>query len=93
MHHCESSPRLEAFSPRCITVNRHQDWRPSRLDASLWIVTKIGEDAKINEEAEENETDEEVLCGCRHFRPVHRGIQGRRKDKLSEYIGFYDSLL
>ncbi|GFW97333.1 hypothetical protein TNCV_3091711 [Trichonephila clavipes] len=26
MHHCESFPRLEAFSPRCITVNRQQDW-------------------------------------------------------------------
>ncbi|GFU60957.1 hypothetical protein TNCV_3372741 [Trichonephila clavipes] len=33
------TPRLEPvnlpFSPRCITVNRHQDWNPSHLDASL----------------------------------------------------------
>ncbi|GFS98389.1 hypothetical protein TNCV_1096951 [Trichonephila clavipes] len=26
MYHSELSPRWEAFSPRCITVNRHQDW-------------------------------------------------------------------
>ncbi|GFX30874.1 hypothetical protein TNCV_4145821 [Trichonephila clavipes] len=31
MHHCESFPRWEAFSPRCITVNRHQDWNEVAL--------------------------------------------------------------
>ncbi|GFU69272.1 uncharacterized protein TNCV_3285481 [Trichonephila clavipes] len=50
------------------------------------------EDAKIHEETEEEET-EEVVCGCRHFRPVPRGMRGRRKDRFSEYVGFYDSLL
>ncbi|GFT27488.1 hypothetical protein TNCV_1275801 [Trichonephila clavipes] len=55
------------------------------------------EDAKINEETEENETEEEdseeEVCGCKHFQPVLREMQGRRKDRLSEYVGFYDSLL
>ncbi|GFT56512.1 hypothetical protein TNCV_3508581 [Trichonephila clavipes] len=41
MHHCESSPRLEAFSPRCITVNRHQDWNepifPQFIDTSILL--------------------------------------------------------
>ncbi|GFY29063.1 uncharacterized protein TNCV_4721911 [Trichonephila clavipes] len=51
-------------------------------------------EAKIQEETEEEETEEEeVVCGCRHFRPVPRGMRGRRKDRVSEYVGFYDSLL
>ncbi|GFS49784.1 hypothetical protein TNCV_4344591 [Trichonephila clavipes] len=35
MHHCESSPRLEAFSPRCITVNRHLDWNEVALSPNM----------------------------------------------------------
>ncbi|GFX74870.1 uncharacterized protein TNCV_3655081 [Trichonephila clavipes] len=49
------------------------------------------QDAK--EESEEEETvEEEEACGCRDFQPVPREMQGRRKDRLSEYVGFYDSL-
>ncbi|GFX14061.1 hypothetical protein TNCV_612661 [Trichonephila clavipes] len=35
MHHCESFPRWEAFSPRCITVNRHQDWNEVALSPNM----------------------------------------------------------
>ncbi|GFU89025.1 hypothetical protein TNCV_2894731 [Trichonephila clavipes] len=35
MHHCESFPRWEAFSPRCITVNRHQDWNEVTLSPNM----------------------------------------------------------
>ncbi|GFS93748.1 hypothetical protein TNCV_798601 [Trichonephila clavipes] len=52
-----------------------------------------GQEAKIQEETEEKETEEEeVVCGCRDFQPVPREMQGRHKDRLSECVGFYDSL-
>ncbi|GFY05499.1 uncharacterized protein TNCV_218811 [Trichonephila clavipes] len=58
-------------------------------------IFRYGSNAKINEETEEKKTEEEEedVCGCRHFRPMPRGMRGRRKDRLSEYVGFYDSLL
>ncbi|GFU15945.1 uncharacterized protein TNCV_2368721 [Trichonephila clavipes] len=43
-------------------------------------------------EIEEEETVEEEVCGCKDFQPMPREMQGRRKDRLSEYVGFYDSL-
>ncbi|GFV61632.1 uncharacterized protein TNCV_187901 [Trichonephila clavipes] len=44
------------------------------------------------EEEEETVEEEEEACGCRDFQPVPRDMQGRRKDRVSEYVGFYDSL-
>ncbi|GBM23510.1 hypothetical protein AVEN_13328-1, partial [Araneus ventricosus] len=34
------------------------------------------------------------LCddACRKFRPYPRDMRGRIKDRLSEYVGFYDSV-
>ncbi|GFV05622.1 hypothetical protein TNCV_228331 [Trichonephila clavipes] len=47
---CESPPRLEAYSPRCITGNRQKDWRPSHLDASLGILKQIQETGTTDNE-------------------------------------------
>ncbi|GFV77307.1 uncharacterized protein TNCV_874231 [Trichonephila clavipes] len=66
--------------------------RPENVNHATACLQRFVEDAKIHEETEEEET-EEVVCGCRHFRPVPRGMRVRRKDRLSEYVGFYDSLL
>ncbi|GFW26012.1 uncharacterized protein TNCV_3316841 [Trichonephila clavipes] len=66
--------------------------RPENVNHFTACLQRFVEDAKIHEETEEEET-EEVVCGCRHFRPVPRGKRGRRKDRLSEYVEFYDSLL
>ncbi|GFX29700.1 hypothetical protein TNCV_2750341 [Trichonephila clavipes] len=65
--------------------------RDLKQNGTMW---KDGnEDAKIQEESEEEETvEEEEACGCRDFQLVPREMQGRRKDRLSEYVGFYDSL-
>ncbi|GFX43193.1 uncharacterized protein TNCV_2712371 [Trichonephila clavipes] len=68
--------------------------RPENVNHVTACLQRFVEDAKIHEETEEEETEEEeVVCGCRHFRPGPRGMRGRRKDRLSEYVGFYDSLL
>ncbi|GFX60686.1 uncharacterized protein TNCV_4917361 [Trichonephila clavipes] len=66
--------------------------RPENVNHVTACLQRFVEDAKIHAETEEEET-EEVVCGCRHFRPVPRGMRGRRKDRLIEYVGFYDSLL
>ncbi|GFW38956.1 uncharacterized protein TNCV_1829491 [Trichonephila clavipes] len=72
---------------------------PENVNHVTACLQRFVEDAKIQEETEEEETEEEeteeeeVVCGCRHFRPVPRDMRGRRKDRLSEYVGFYDSLL
>ncbi|GFY19357.1 uncharacterized protein TNCV_4127441 [Trichonephila clavipes] len=68
--------------------------RPENVNHVTECLQRFVEDAKIHEETEEEETEEEeVVCGCRHFRPVPRGMRGRHKDRLSEYVGFYNSLL
>ncbi|GFT15596.1 uncharacterized protein TNCV_4985431 [Trichonephila clavipes] len=66
--------------------------RPENLNHVTACLQRFVENAKIREETEETE-EEEVVCGCRHFRPVPHGMRGRRKNRLSEYVGFYDSLL
>ncbi|GFV93009.1 uncharacterized protein TNCV_3427211 [Trichonephila clavipes] len=50
------------------------------------------QEAKEESEEEETVEEEEEACGCRDFQPVPRDMQGRRKDRVSEYVGFYDSL-
>ncbi|GFU14309.1 uncharacterized protein TNCV_3491201 [Trichonephila clavipes] len=72
--------------------------RPENVNHVTACLQRFVEEAKIQEEiqeeTEEEETEEEeVVCGCRHFQPVPRGMRGRRKDRMSEYVGFYDSLL
>ncbi|GFS58274.1 uncharacterized protein TNIN_345171 [Trichonephila inaurata madagascariensis] len=69
--------------------------RPENVNHVTACLQRFVEDATINEKEDENETvePEEEVCGCRHFQPVPRDMQGRRKDRLSEYVGFYDSLL
>ncbi|GFX05157.1 uncharacterized protein TNCV_1958131 [Trichonephila clavipes] len=68
--------------------------RPENVNHVTACLQRFVKNAKIHEETEEEETEEEeVVCGCRHFRPVPRVMRGRRKDRLSEYVGFYDSLL
>ncbi|GFT76332.1 uncharacterized protein TNCV_564841 [Trichonephila clavipes] len=69
--------------------------RPENVNHVTACLQRFVEEAKIQEETEEKETEEEdtVVCGCRHFQPVPRGMRGRRKDRVSEYVGFYDSLL
>ncbi|GFW73928.1 uncharacterized protein TNCV_49171 [Trichonephila clavipes] len=72
--------------------------RPENVNHVTACLQRFVEEAKIQEEiqeeTEEEETEEEeVVCGCRHFRPVPRDMRGRRKDRVSEYVGFYDSLL
>ncbi|GFT22718.1 uncharacterized protein TNCV_4388761 [Trichonephila clavipes] len=62
--------------------------RPENVNHVTACLQRFIEDAKIHEETEETE-EEEVVCGCRHFRPVPRRMRGRRKDRLSEYVGFY----
>ncbi|GFU74874.1 uncharacterized protein TNCV_4962021 [Trichonephila clavipes] len=65
--------------------------RPKNVNHVTACLQRFVENAK--EESEEEETvEEEVVCGCRDFQPVPRDMQGRRKDRLSEYVGFYDSL-
>ncbi|GFU74670.1 uncharacterized protein TNCV_2648391 [Trichonephila clavipes] len=65
--------------------------RPENVNHVTACLQRFVEDAK--EESEEEETvEEEEACGCRDFQPVPREMQGHRKDRLSEYVGFYDSL-
>ncbi|GFS47218.1 uncharacterized protein TNCV_2053711 [Trichonephila clavipes] len=65
--------------------------RPENVNHVTACLQRFVEEAK--EETKEEETEEEeVVCGCRDFRPVPRDMQGRRKDRVSEYVGFYDSL-
>ncbi|GFY56160.1 hypothetical protein TNIN_94941 [Trichonephila inaurata madagascariensis] len=47
---------------------------------------------EVKEESETEETVQEEVFGCRDFQPMPREMQNRRKDRLSEYVGFYDSL-
>ncbi|GFY61244.1 uncharacterized protein TNIN_435611 [Trichonephila inaurata madagascariensis] len=63
--------------------------RPENVNHVTACLQRFVEDATINEEEDENETvePEEEVCGCRHFQPVPRDMQGRRKDRLSEYVG------
>ncbi|GFT62205.1 uncharacterized protein TNCV_639661 [Trichonephila clavipes] len=65
--------------------------RPENVNHVTACLQRFVEDAK--EESEEEETvEEEEECGCRDFQPVPREMEVRRKDRLSEYVGFYDSL-
>ncbi|GFX29698.1 hypothetical protein TNCV_2750321 [Trichonephila clavipes] len=66
---------------------------PENVNHVTACLQRFIEDAKIQEESEEEETvEEEEAGGCRDFQLVPREMQGRRKDRLSEYVGFYDSL-
>ncbi|GFX55042.1 uncharacterized protein TNCV_2305641 [Trichonephila clavipes] len=66
---------------------------PENVNHVTACLLRFVEEAKIHEETEEEETvEEEDACGCRDFQPVPREMQGRCKDRLSEYVGFYDSL-
>ncbi|GFV87157.1 uncharacterized protein TNCV_5113751 [Trichonephila clavipes] len=84
---------------QCLVCFGRKHWpygqknRPENVNHVTACLQRFVDDAKINEETEENETEEEeeVVWGCRHSMP--RGMRGRRKDRLSEYVGFYDSLL
>ncbi|GFY75259.1 uncharacterized protein TNIN_472801 [Trichonephila inaurata madagascariensis] len=71
--------------------------RPENVNHVTACLQRFVEDAKEESEIEEDENEtvepEEEVCGCRHFQPVPRDLQGGRKDRLSEYVGFYDSLL
>ncbi|GFW87060.1 uncharacterized protein TNCV_1922861 [Trichonephila clavipes] len=92
----ESENLEEALDKGGIEAIRRKHWpygqknRPENVNHVTACLQRFVEDAKIHEETEETE---EVVCGYRHFRPVPRGMRGRRKDRLSEYVGFYDSLL
>ncbi|GFT63132.1 hypothetical protein TNCV_1801901 [Trichonephila clavipes] len=66
--------------------------RPENVNHVTACLQRFVEDAKEESEKEEEETVEEEACGCRDFQPVPREMQGRRKDRLGEYVGFYDSL-
>ncbi|GFW61988.1 uncharacterized protein TNCV_4670131 [Trichonephila clavipes] len=85
--------------PECQEPIKHwlygQKKRPENVNHVTACLQRFVEEAKIQEEAEEKETEEEetVVCGYRHFQPVPRGMRGRRKDRVSEFVGFYDSLL
>ncbi|GFT24479.1 uncharacterized protein TNCV_3252961 [Trichonephila clavipes] len=61
--------------------------RPENVNHVTTCLQRFVEDAK-----EKSEIEEEEACGRRDFQPVPREMQGRRKDRLSEYVGFYDSL-
>ncbi|GFS50692.1 uncharacterized protein TNIN_321221 [Trichonephila inaurata madagascariensis] len=63
--------------------------RPENVNHVTACLQRFVKDAKEESEIEE----EEEVCGCRDFQPVPREMQGRRKDRLSKYVGFYDSLL
>ncbi|GFW67213.1 hypothetical protein TNCV_4032251 [Trichonephila clavipes] len=68
--------------------------RPENVNHVTACLQRFVEEAK--EESEEEETveeEEKEACGCRDFQPVPREMQGRRKDRVSEYVGFYDSVL
>ncbi|GFY71407.1 uncharacterized protein TNIN_139631 [Trichonephila inaurata madagascariensis] len=66
--------------------------RPENVNHVMACLQRFVEDAKEESEIEEEETVEEEVCGCRDIQPVPRDMQGRSKDRLSEYVGFYDSL-
>ncbi|GFU15924.1 uncharacterized protein TNCV_2368521 [Trichonephila clavipes] len=64
---------------------------PERKHVTAYL-QRFLKDVKEEMEIEEEETVEEEVCGCKDFQPMPREMQGRRKDRLSEYVGFYDSL-
>ncbi|GFX29685.1 uncharacterized protein TNCV_2750191 [Trichonephila clavipes] len=67
--------------------------RPENVNHVTACLQRFVEDAKMQEVSEEEETvEEEEAYGCRDFQPEPSEMQGRRKDRLSEYVGFYDSL-
>ncbi|GFV61642.1 hypothetical protein TNCV_188001 [Trichonephila clavipes] len=66
--------------------------RPENVNHVTACLQRFVEDEKEESEKEETVEEEEEACGCRDFQPVPRDMQGRRKDRLSEYVGFYDSL-
>ncbi|GBO23153.1 hypothetical protein AVEN_20603-1 [Araneus ventricosus] len=56
---------------------------------------KFVDDTRIRKyDVEEMPCDTIPLCddACRKFRPYPRDMRSRVKDRLSEYVGFYDSV-
>ncbi|GFY38779.1 uncharacterized protein TNIN_178191 [Trichonephila inaurata madagascariensis] len=64
--------------------------RPENVNHVTACLQRFVEDAKEESEMEEEETvePEKEVCGCKDFQPVPRDMQGRRKDRVSEYGGF-----
>ncbi|GFT44890.1 uncharacterized protein TNCV_463041 [Trichonephila clavipes] len=62
--------------------------RPENVNHVTVCLQRFVEDAKEESEIEEEETVEEEACGCRDFQPGPCEIQGRCKDRLSEFVGF-----
>ncbi|GFW24898.1 uncharacterized protein TNCV_3846321 [Trichonephila clavipes] len=64
---------------------------PENVNHVAACLQRFLEDAKINEEEDESETEEEEpkeeVSECSPFQPVPREMQGRHKDRSSEYVG------
>ncbi|GFT17198.1 uncharacterized protein NPIL_22011 [Nephila pilipes] len=50
------------------------------------------EDETEEEEEEEEEVTSAEVCECKKFESIPHQMLGRRKERMNEYVGFYDSI-
>ncbi|GFS62653.1 hypothetical protein NPIL_600611 [Nephila pilipes] len=77
----KSSRQCEACGGMLKTV---RDYREGRI---AWM-----EDETEEEEEEEEEMTSAEVCDCKKFESTPHQMLGRRKERMNEYVGFYDSL-
>ncbi|GFT96417.1 uncharacterized protein NPIL_183101 [Nephila pilipes] len=78
--------------------NRHDNLKHVVECLKRLVIVARDESPGIDDETEEEEEEEEEVasaeaCECKKFESTPHQMFGRRKERLNEYVGFYDSRL
>ncbi|GFS59477.1 uncharacterized protein NPIL_612251 [Nephila pilipes] len=104
--HALENHRLQTRK-RCVFCKGLKSWahgeknRPDNVKHVVeclkrFVIVARDESPGVEDETEEEEEEEEVtsaeVCECKKFESIPHKMLGRRKERMNEYVGFYDSM-